>query len=656
MSRLIKYALLALLIGIRSADGQSPGNLSDTISVVGFPNATLSTGIITGFIDSSAIEDFEKIERLPFNVTYRDLRRELAARPLHRNFWLKGTLVNRSEDTISSYFFCGLMNYVYLYFVSPHRPTQLISTGDLLNAQSKNRPFVQQVAQVLPLTLQPHQSGTVFIKIRQRTPNPHFEGLQVHSASSMYEAMANFYFLHRYEGLFALFFMGFVICQMLYVFFQWIVIKGSEYLYYTLYLLALILYFLNKDQIFIGTDILFLGHPILGVYFDKTLLLLPYFLYFRFIRAFLSIPSEYKALNKWIIILEYSILAFMTFDLIYVYTTFDIQGQLNISAVYISILFLVTLVIVYRLFLKRQRLIYYIFFGSLCVGLGNIMGVLSTYLQHDRRISIGAGANLFYAQIGIILEVICFTAGLSYKNRLNEKERIRNQQLLINQLKENERLQTRMQNIRGEISRDLHDDVGATLSTILLYSQASGQKQGSQSLNDALQAIHKIGETASRMIDNMGEMVWVVNPLNDKMEKIFNRMYLFAVPLFAAHEIALDWELQEDLKSETILMDQRKALYLIFKEAVNNAVKYARCSQMVISIRGERGILKMVLSDNGAGFDSKNPPTGNGMINMRQRATEINARLTIHSDPGQGTRITLQFPLSRPARPPGEEI
>jgi signal transduction histidine kinase len=184
--------------------------------------------------------------------------------------------------------------------------------------------------------------------------------------------------------------------------------------------------------------------------------------------------------------------------------------------------FLLTLCFIYYLFLKRKRLIYYILLGSLCVGLGNILGLLSTYLRNNLHIFIGPENDLLYAQFGVIIEIICFTAGLSYKSRLSEKEKIKSQQMLINQLEENEILQLKMQNIRSEISRDLHDDVGATLSTILLYSNAAKQKRTAPNLQETQQAINKIGEIASRMIDNMGDMVWAVNPHNDNMGKIFN--------------------------------------------------------------------------------------------------------------------------------------
>jgi len=517
-----KYIILFLIFRTLPASAQLAGNTADTIPTFGFSNTKLSTGSISGFIDSTGMNDLIKIQHCPFNIPYATIKREIAKQPLHRDFWLKGTIRNQSDDTIHSYFFCGLLNYVYLYFISPHHPTQTVATGDLLNANKKNRPFVQQVAQVLPLVILPHQSGTVFIKIRQRTPYPRFEGLQIHSAASMYERVTNFYFVHRYEGLFALFFMGFMICQMLYVFFQWLLNKGREYLYYTLYLLTLMLYFLNKDEIFIGTDILFIRYPVLGVYFDKTLLLLPYFLYYRFVRSFLNIPRDFKAINKWIIGLEYVILAYLVFDLIFVYTTFDLELQLNIFTIFIGMVFLLTLCFIYYLFLKRKRLIYYILLGSLCVGLGNILGLLSTYLRNNLHIFIGPENDLLYAQFGVIIEIICFTAGLSYKSRLSEKEKIKSQQMLINQLEENEILQLKMQNIRSEISRDLHDDVGATLSTILLYSNAAKQKRTAPNLQETQQAINKIGEIASRMIDNMGDMVWAVNPHNDNMGKIFN--------------------------------------------------------------------------------------------------------------------------------------
>ena len=90
-------------------------------------------------------------------------------------------------------------------------------------------------------------------------------------------------------------------------------------------------------------------------------------------------------------------------------------------------------------------------------------------------------------------------------------------------------------------------------------------------------------------------------------------------------------------------MHTRKNLYLIFKEALNNAAKYADCSAIDVDIKEDNGKVKMVIKDNGKGFDLESAKQGNGLANMRQRAAQMKGTLLIQSEKGSGTVITLVF-------------
>ena len=93
-------------------------------------------------------------------------------------------------------------------------------------------------------------------------------------------------------------------------------------------------------------------------------------------------------------------------------------------------------------------------------------------------------------------------------------------------------------------------------------------------------------------------------------------------------------------------MDVRKNLYLIFKEATNNMVKYAGADKASFSISGKKGNLTMLIRDNGKGFDTSKESKGNGLKNMQRRAAEIGAKLLIESEPGKGTTIQLLLNLA----------
>jgi len=92
-------------------------------------------------------------------------------------------------------------------------------------------------------------------------------------------------------------------------------------------------------------------------------------------------------------------------------------------------------------------------------------------------------------------------------------------------------------------------------------------------------------------------------------------------------------------------MEQRRNIYLIFKEAVNNAAKYSGADKIDISSSLFNGELRLIIKDEGQGFDDKKIKKGNGMGNMAKRAEELAARLEIGSSPGTGTSVSLTMPL-----------
>src|SRR5687767_15236182 len=138
------------------------------------------------------------------------------------------------------------------------------------------------------------------------------------------------------------------------------------------------------------------------------------------------------------------------------------------------------------------------------------------------------------------------------------------------------------------------------------------------------------------MLDAMADIDWTINPENDQIDKIILRMRNFAYELLGAKQIDFRFVSDGDTAHLKLPMVARRNLYLIFKEATNNMVKYANASQARFSINGNNGKLVMQIADNGKGFDSANETLGNGLKNMRKRAQEIGAILKIHSLPGSG--------------------
>lgn len=194
----------------------------------------------------------------------------------------------------------------------------------------------------------------------------------------------------------------------------------------------------------------------------------------------------------------------------------------------------------------------------------------------------------------------------------------------------------KLQTLRNKIASDLHDDVGSTLSSISIFSQMAQQQS-----KVVVPFLDTINESSQKMLDAMADIVWTINPENDQFEKIVMRMRSFAYELLGAKNIDFEFIADEEVASLKLLMDVRKNLYLIFKEATNNMVKYSGADKALFSITAVKNNLTMLIQVNGKGFNVSHLTAGNGLKNMKKRAEEIGGKLNINSFPGKGTTVKL---------------
>lgn len=199
------------------------------------------------------------------------------------------------------------------------------------------------------------------------------------------------------------------------------------------------------------------------------------------------------------------------------------------------------------------------------------------------------------------------------------------------------RQRLKLQTLRNKIASDLHDDVGSTLSSISIFSEMAKQQS-----KEVIPMLDTIGESSRKMLDAMADIVWTINPANDQFEKIILRMRSFAYELLGAKKIDFEFVADDDVAKMKLPMDIRKNLYLIFKEATNNLVKYSGANRAFFAVKKEANNLTMLIRDNGKGFDMAQAKEGNGLINMKKRAEEIGAQFMIDSHPGEGTTIQLK--------------
>ncbi|GGA97879.1 hypothetical protein GCM10011511_21510 [Puia dinghuensis] len=196
-----------------------------------------------------------------------------------------------------------------------------------------------------------------------------------------------------------------------------------------------------------------------------------------------------------------------------------------------------------------------------------------------------------------------------------------------------------LEKMRNRIARDLHDDMGSALSSIHIISKMPPAPDGDG--QQAYQRLMKIHEHSGLILENMSDIVWTINPANDTLEKIIFKMQEFAADIFDPLNIDYVFNKDGDFQNVRLGLQTRRDLYLIFKEAVNNAAKYSGCSKVDITIAADNGIVTVDIRDNGVGFDRDAIRGGNGLRNMEERARQIRGQISIASAPGEGTTVNL---------------
>ena len=194
--------------------------------------------------------------------------------------------------------------------------------------------------------------------------------------------------------------------------------------------------------------------------------------------------------------------------------------------------------------------------------------------------------------------------------------------------------------LRSKISRDLHDEMGSTLTSINILSKVAMARDEERS--EVLEFLRKIKDHSGNMMESMSDIIWAINPANDSLEKVLIKMKEFAAEMLEPAGINYYFDNRDFAKQALLNLEERKDLYLVFKEAINNIVKYSQASEVTILLRFDKKALSLTIIDNGIGFDTTAPGTGNGIGNMKSRAAAMGAAFHIESIPGTGTSIFLK--------------
>lgn len=196
---------------------------------------------------------------------------------------------------------------------------------------------------------------------------------------------------------------------------------------------------------------------------------------------------------------------------------------------------------------------------------------------------------------------------------------------------------------RKKITADLHDDIGATLSSLQLNSAVANQLINTD-IRQAKKILGKIEDQSKNLADKIGDIIWSMKPGKDEFMTIESRIKNFANDILGVTNI--NYKIWIDpIVNQTIRdISARKNIVLITKEAINNVVKYSSAAEVLISLKIKDNRIQLIIQDNGNGFNV-GEKKGNGLANMRKRTEELNGTFTISSGLRNGTSILVEIPL-----------
>ena len=239
--------------------------------------------------------------------------------------------------------------------------------------------------------------------------------------------------------------------------------------------------------------------------------------------------------------------------------------------------------------------------------------------------------NIRNFSIAGILAVIGLSIAGFYQYK--RKKQLQNQQALINE--------------RFRISSELHDEVGATLSGISMYSHLTKEQMKLAQTAEVEKSLNIMQQNAGEMVNKLNDIVWLINPGQDTLQKLVQRLEEYAGDMSAIKNMQVKITVPEIFSTHSLPVESRRNIYLFCKEAINNAVKYSEGSLLELTVKENKQLLEIIISDNGKGFDTDSVKRGNGLDNMQKRATELGAAFNLQSKPGEGCSITLQVKITQ---------
>ncbi|MFT3980152.1 MAG: 7TM diverse intracellular signaling domain-containing protein [Ferruginibacter sp.] len=622
MKRLIflqVFLALFLLPYFTRAQAPVPVINTDTVQNIAYLNGSCEL-----FIDSAgtvAVTDLQQQRFVPLTDFLQ--KKYIPQRLVDKNFYLRFIVANPSDSVRNYFIYPGkLYERLVLLKLAAGQPVMLYSKG-------VESGFV-------PFSVASHATDTLILKagfFRMQFNTLQFTMVESGHLVSFQNRMYNNMTPKKTIGIVL---SGMLLMMIIVTLLNFFITKRIEFLYNSLYSFCMFL------LIFFTTYLSFRPGWFKGFfisYLDMFLLMAGIIFYIQFTRHFLESAKKHPKLDKFFRVEVIVLLLFLAGYSILHFGFNNLRLELITEVVIKTIIILAGIFYIFLAFVQKNKLTKYLAGG---VGVQIFFYIISLLLGlHPTAGETILSSPFFYFQIGVISSVLFFLIGLFYKTRQELIMRIQEQEALKTEAEKQEyehklSIYKAQQEERNRISADMHDELGAGMTSIRLFSELAKAKMG----EDVTPEIEKISSSSNELINKMNAIIWSMSSENDSLANMvayirsYGKEYLENTGI--DHTIIIPDNLPDLQVPGTI----RRNIFLVIKEALQNIVKHSGAKKVDIELQREPDALRLFIHDDGKGIDFDNiRPFSNGLTNMKKRMEAIGVEFSIEKK--NGTLITL---------------
>lgn len=627
----MKYLFFLLLTGLAGFGGRAQTLEQPAAIDLSKINDTLTiTGSTWLYVDSSASLPPKEVMGRRF-LPLKDFRyrRDIPPAMITFSYYTRFRLFNNTDTIHTVYLFPGALFHQIKIYKIKNEP-ELVLNADLVPGYGKINLAPGERAELL-VYLKPVKNETVFLTPRLIAPRflEPFKLILEGSRSTI--------------KIFGYIISGVLLMMIIFMGTNFMFSNKWAFFYNTLYSICMFL------LVFFNSYLAKTNTPFTNFfisYFDFFLLVTGTMFYISFTRNFLNTSLHYQFLDR---ILKYGKVFIIL--LLIVYTGINFLTGWFVIQVFLENLmkFVILLIGIFFIILalkQRTPLLNYLAAGNASLVIFSSISLGVIWNNTDNRSLFSS--SLFYYYIGIVLELFFFLLGLSYKNRSELIERTKEQEAmkLVAEKKEYETqiaMIKMQQEERNRISADMHDDLGAGMTTIRLYSELAKNKL----VNNPIPEIDKISSSANELLNKMNAIIWSMSSSNDSLGNMTAYIRSYALEFFENTGITCRITMPENLPNIEVIGEIRRNVFLVVKEALNNILKHSKATEVNITLQRVEHGLTLFIQDNGIGIKFEElRQFSNGLNNMKKRMGDVGIAFSIQNN--NGTLITLHRRVENP--------